>query len=153
VAVGRRERGRDQRMRAPDPAVEQAHRDVVAFADYTAIVSGEVAYENGKTQVYIQPHPIIRHMTFSQTMEALDNVRRSTNMSCESFVEAVAYQQAAIEEKERRAFGVQAMHPIKDKRAPARGSTLHQAWRSEIPPHGLRTAHHPATRLRGGEAR
>jgi predicted phage terminase large subunit-like protein len=32
-------------------------------------------------------------------------------------MEAVAYQQAAIEEMERRAFSVQAMHPIKDKRA------------------------------------
>src|ERR1700730_14824780 len=29
----------------------------------------------------------------------------------------VAYQQVAIEEMERRAFSVQAMHPIKDKRA------------------------------------
>lgn len=86
-------------------------------ADYTAIVSGEVAWEDGKTRLYIQPHPIIRHMTFSQTMEALDNVRHSTAMSSEFFVEAVAYQQAAIEEMERRAFSVQAMHPIKDKRA------------------------------------
>jgi predicted phage terminase large subunit-like protein len=86
-------------------------------ADYTAIVSGEVAWEGGKTQLYIQPNPIIRHMTFAQTMDALDNVRRSTSMSCEFFVEAVAYQQAAIEEMERRAFSVQAMHPIKDKRA------------------------------------
>jgi predicted phage terminase large subunit-like protein len=32
-------------------------------------------------------------------------------------VEAVAYQQAAIEEMERRAFAVTPMHPIKDKRA------------------------------------
>jgi predicted phage terminase large subunit-like protein len=31
-------------------------------------------------------------------------------------VEGVAYQQAAIEEMERRAFSVQGMHPIKDKR-------------------------------------
>jgi hypothetical protein len=36
-------------------------------------------------------------------------------MSSEFFVEAVAYRQAAIEEMERRAFIVQAMHPIKDK--------------------------------------
>lgn len=86
-------------------------------ADYTAIVTGEVTWEGGKTQLYIQPNPIIRHMTFSDTMEALENVRRSTNMSSEFFVEAVAYQQAAIEEMERRAFSVQAMHPIKDKRA------------------------------------
>jgi len=38
-------------------------------------------------------------------------------MSSEFYVEAVAYQQAAIEELERRAFTVKAMHPIKDKRA------------------------------------
>jgi predicted phage terminase large subunit-like protein len=56
-------------------------------------------------------------MTFSDTMTALDNIRHSSNMSSEFFVEAVAYQQAAIEEMERRAFAVQAMHPIKDKRA------------------------------------
>jgi predicted phage terminase large subunit-like protein len=86
-------------------------------ADYTAIVSGEVTWEGGRTQIYVQPNPVIRHITFSQTMEALDNVRRSTNMSSEFYVEAVAYQQAAIEEMERRAFSVQAMHPIKDKRA------------------------------------
>ncbi len=56
-------------------------------------------------------------MTFSETMEALDNVRKSSLMSSEFFVEAVAYQQAAIEEMERRAFSVEAMHPMKDKRA------------------------------------
>jgi predicted phage terminase large subunit-like protein len=38
-------------------------------------------------------------------------------MSSEFFVEAVAHQQVAIEEMEREAFTVQAMHPIKDKRA------------------------------------
>jgi predicted phage terminase large subunit-like protein len=86
-------------------------------ADYTAIVSGEVTWPNGKLEIYVQPHPIIRRMTFSQTMEALDGVRRGTPMSSEFYVEAVAYQQAAIEELERRAFAVQAMHPIKDKRA------------------------------------
>jgi predicted phage terminase large subunit-like protein len=86
-------------------------------ADYTAIVTGEVTWPGGKLEIYVQPHPVIRRMTFSQTMEALDNVRHSSNMSSEFFVEAVAYQQAAIEEMERRAFAVQAMHPIKDKRA------------------------------------
>src|ERR1700728_1980204 len=56
-------------------------------ADYTAIVSGEVAWEKEKTQLYVQPNPIIRHMNFTQTMETLDNVRRSTHMSCEVFIE------------------------------------------------------------------
>src|ERR1700751_3654696 len=68
-------------------------------------------------EIYVQPHPVIRNMTFSQTMDALDNVRHSTTMSSEFFVEAVAYQQAAIDELERRAFAVTPMHPIKDKRA------------------------------------
>jgi phage terminase large subunit-like protein len=86
-------------------------------SDYTAAVPGEVTWPNGKLEIYIQPHPLIRRMTFTETMEALDNIRHSTTMSSEFFVEAVAYQQAAIEEMERRAFAVQAMHPIKDKRA------------------------------------
>jgi predicted phage terminase large subunit-like protein len=86
-------------------------------ADCTAIVSGEVTWPNGNIEIYVQPNPIIRRMTFSQTMDALDDVRKSSSMSSEWFVEAVAYQQAAIEEMERRAFSVQAMHPIKDKRA------------------------------------
>jgi predicted phage terminase large subunit-like protein len=86
-------------------------------ADYTAIVSGEVTWPGGNIEIYVQPNPIIRRMTFSETMDTLDNVRKSTLMSSEFFVEAVAYQQAAIEEMERRAFSVQPMHPIKDKRA------------------------------------
>lgn len=86
-------------------------------ADCTAIVSGEVTWPNGNIEIYIQPNPIIRRMTFSETMDTLDNVRKSSIMSSEFFVEAVAYQQVAIEEMERRAFSVQAMHPIKDKRA------------------------------------
>ncbi len=82
-------------------------------ADYTAIVSGEVTWPSGKLEIYVQPNPIIRRMTFTETMEAIDNVRHSTVMSSEFFVEAVAYQAAAIEEMERRAFSVQ----INEKRA------------------------------------
>jgi hypothetical protein len=44
-----------------------------------------------KLEVYFQPHPVIRRMTFADTMTALDNVRHSSNMSNEFFVEAVAY--------------------------------------------------------------
>lgn len=56
-------------------------------------------------------------MIFSDTIDTLDNVRKSNELSSQFFVEAVAYQQAAIEELERRAFAVTPMHPIKDKRA------------------------------------
>jgi hypothetical protein len=38
-------------------------------------------------------------------------------MSSGFFVEAVAFQQATVEEMKCRAFAVQAMHPTKDKRA------------------------------------
>jgi len=86
-------------------------------ADYTACVAGEIAWEDGKTQIYVQPHPLNRRMSFHDTIDSFDQIRHSTNMSTEWFVEGVMYQQAAIEEMERRAFSVQAMHPIKDKRA------------------------------------
>jgi predicted phage terminase large subunit-like protein len=86
-------------------------------ADYTAIVSGEVTWNGQQIEIFIQPHPIIRRMTFTETMDALDNVRRSSPMSSMFFVENVAFQQVAIEEMERRAFDVTAMHPMKDKRA------------------------------------
>lgn len=86
-------------------------------ADYTAIVSGEVAWNGNQIEIYVQQNPIIRRMTFSDTMDALDNVRKSSLLSSSFFVENVAFQQAAIEEMERRAFDVTAMHPIKDKRA------------------------------------
>jgi len=86
-------------------------------ADYTACVTGEVTWPNGMLEIYIQPHPLNRRMAFHDTMNALDDVRHSTPMSSEFFVEAVAYQQAAIDELERRAFAVTPMHPIKDKRA------------------------------------
>jgi len=86
-------------------------------ADYTACVTGEVTWPSGKLEIFIQPHPLNRRMAFHDTMNALDDVRHSSTMSSEFFVEAVAYQQAAIDELERRAFAVTPMHPIKDKRA------------------------------------
>ena len=98
-----------ERIRSAIPTKESA--------DYTAIVSGEVTWPGGNIEIYILPNPIIRRMTFTETMDTLDNARKSSAISGEFFVEAVAYQQAAIEEMERRAFSVQAMHPTKDKRA------------------------------------
>src|SRR5712671_2563651 len=59
-------------------------------ADCTAVVTGEVSWPAGKLEIYVLPHPIIRHMTFNDTMTAMDDVRHSTPMSSEWFVEAVA---------------------------------------------------------------
>jgi predicted phage terminase large subunit-like protein len=100
-------------------------------------VSGEVTWPNGNIEIYIQPNPIIRRMTFNDTMEALDHVRKLSVMSSEFFVEAVAYQQAAIEEMERRAFSVEAMHPMKDKRARPRVAARYiKTGVVKFPPHG-----------------
>lgn len=86
-------------------------------ADCTASVTGEITWPKGQLEIYVQPHPLNRRMSFHETMDALDNIRHSSKMQSEFFVESVQYQQAAIEELERRAFAVTAMHPIKDKRA------------------------------------
>ncbi len=46
-------------------------------------------------------------------------------MSSEFYAEAVAYQQAAVQELEPRASSVQAMLPLKDKRARLRVAARH----------------------------
>jgi hypothetical protein len=50
-------------------------------------------------------------------MDTFDNVRHSSRMASRFFIEGVAYQMAAIEEMERRAFDVTAIHALKNKRA------------------------------------
>jgi phage terminase large subunit-like protein len=86
-------------------------------ADYTAAVGGEVAWEDSQLRIYVQPNPTNRRMGFHDTMEAFNDLRHSTQMSTEWFVEDTQYQHAAIEEMERRAFSVRGMRPIKDKRS------------------------------------
>jgi predicted phage terminase large subunit-like protein len=86
-------------------------------ADCTSLVSGEITWNSGTLEIFVQPNPLNRRMSFHETMDAFDNVRHSSTMSSEFYIEGVAYQQAAIEEMERRAFSVKAMHPIKDKRS------------------------------------
>ena len=83
-------------------------------------------------------------MNFNDTMETLDNVRHSSVMS---FVEAVAYQQVAIEDLERRAFAVTPMHSIKDKRARLRVAT--QYIKNGIVKFPRTGCEHPLTQLFG----
>jgi hypothetical protein len=94
-------------------------------ADCTSLVSGEVTWSTGTMEIYVQPNPLNRRMTFHETMNAFDDVRHSTKMTSEFFIEAVAYQQAAIEEMERKAFSVRGMHPQKQTLTVARGRALH----------------------------
>jgi hypothetical protein len=86
-----------RRRQLPGHGVELATSSKES-ADYTAIVSSEVTWPNEKLEIYIQPHSIIRRLTFTDTMTALDDVQHDSTMSSEFYVEAVAHQQAAIEE-------------------------------------------------------
>ena len=75
-------------------------------------------------------------------------------MSSEFFVEAVAFQQAAIEEMERRAFAVTAMHPIKDKRARLRVAARYiKNGAVNFRAHGCEQLIDAAARLWGRETR
>jgi hypothetical protein len=86
-------------------------------ADYTAIVTGEVAWPGGKTEIYVQPNPIIRRMTFTDTMEALDNVRRSTNMGCPLATTApAAYSRTSGEDRRTIAPGSERAAARRQKR-------------------------------------
>jgi hypothetical protein len=69
-------------------------------------------------------------------------IRHSSVVSSQFFVEAVAYQQAAIGELERRAFAVTPMHPIKDKRAAPSCGTLHQEWDDQTSARRLEQSSH-----------
>lgn len=86
-------------------------------ADYTSVVSGEIAMVEEKATIYVQPNPVIRRMNFRDTMETFDNLRYSTNMSQQWYVEDVQYQRVAIEEMERAAFDVFPVRPTRDKRS------------------------------------
>jgi hypothetical protein len=65
-------------------------------ADYTSVVTGEVTWPNGALEIYVQPHPVNKRMTFHDTIDELDHIRHSSPMSSELFVEGVRYQMAAL---------------------------------------------------------
>jgi hypothetical protein len=61
---------------AVDPAISTKQS-----ADPTAVVSGEVTWPGGKLEVYIQPNPVNRRMTFTDSMEVLDGIRHAIHHS------------------------------------------------------------------------
>jgi hypothetical protein len=48
-------------------------------ADCTSLVSGEVSWSSGALEIYVQPNPLNRRMTFHETMDAFDQVRHRTH--------------------------------------------------------------------------
>jgi predicted phage terminase large subunit-like protein len=87
-------------------------------ADYTAIVSGVTyRYLNGKQwHLCITPGVVNRRMDFKQTVDVIHEIRNSSGAHL-FFVEAVGYQQAAIETLQRYGVAVTSMRPVADKTA------------------------------------
>ena len=102
-------------------------------ADYTAIVIGEVTWNGEQIEIYIQPNPIIRRMTFHDTMDALDNVR--TIQPDEQRILRRKRRISAGRHRGNGAAGVRCDSHASDQgqaRAFARGRALHQERHREV---------------------
>lgn len=86
-------------------------------ADFTAIVSGEVFYQDDAPKIFIRPHPYNEHVTFHNFLLKVRNIPGELGGANLFFVEDVAYQKAAIQEMERALLPVVPMKPQGDKRA------------------------------------
>ena len=94
-------------------------------ADYTAMVTGKVAWENDKPFIYIQPNPISEHFDFHETLQQNKALQALYGGAHLFFVEDVQYQKAAIQEMERELLPVVPMQPIHDKRARLKVAALY----------------------------
>ncbi len=93
-------------------------------ADYTTLVSGVAAIEQGMPHIYILPNPVNARLSFHETIQQM----KSTAMAMKAYatptfyVENVAYQKAAIEEAKREMLVVKEVRPGADKRARLRAA-------------------------------
>lgn len=88
-------------------------------ADYTGMVDGDIYYDPadmGRAHIYILPNPFHKRCDLL-VLEQEMRTRKSTGGGHTFFVEAVAYQKAAINDMVRKSLPVQAVVPIKDKSA------------------------------------
>jgi len=86
-------------------------------ADYTAMVSGQVIFENEVPKLYIDPNPFKGRVDFNETIERAKAILKTGGGFTQFFVENVAYQQAAVEEFGRHGIPVYPMQATQDKRA------------------------------------
>lgn len=86
-------------------------------ADFTAMLRGTLAIEEGKPKIYIQPHPLNARLDFHETLEHGKTLHKSIAGLHQFFIEDVAYQKAAIQEFERNLLPVVPMKVSTDKRA------------------------------------
>lgn len=87
-------------------------------ADYTAMVLGVKAREDGEEIIYILPHTVNKRLDLNQTIRVAENHFNLLPLGAKAVVEDVAYQKAAIKEMNRRTtMPTDGIKPIGNKRA------------------------------------
>lgn len=88
-------------------------------ADYTSMVSGVVAYHEGRPKIYIQPNPVNERLSALETQNRMKLLAQTLRiyMTPVFYVEDVAYQRAAVELAEAQLLAVQGIRAGGDKRA------------------------------------
>lgn len=85
-------------------------------ADYTAIVVGRSGIEGQSPRIYIEPNPEHARLSMLETVSKAKAIAEASQ-GMRFFVEAVAYQAAAIEVMQKAWLAVEPMKPMSDKRA------------------------------------
>jgi len=85
-------------------------------SDYTSMASGTICTIDGKPKIFIDKYPVNAHLTFHEMIVTAQGIN-GVNPNRTFFVEKVAYQQAAIEELQRKLLPVIPMQATTDKRA------------------------------------
>ena len=88
-------------------------------ADFTTMVSGVLSIDNGMPKIFVLPSPVNAHLSMLETMEQMKSIHLGLRLYAHPtfYIEAVAYQKAAVEEAQRRMLAVKAIMPGGDKRA------------------------------------
>jgi predicted phage terminase large subunit-like protein len=86
-------------------------------ADYTAMVSGSLAFAENQPRIFIEPNPINSRFLFHEFLEQARFITQVKGALHQFFVEDVAYQQVAIQEMQRRLLNAIPMKAGTDKRA------------------------------------
>lgn len=96
-------------------------------ADYTAMVSGKLAYVDGSPKIFIMPFPVNERLTGHETNEKAKHVSMVTGDGILSplYVEDVAYQKRAIEEMQRAGLPAEGVKVTSDKRARLETSSIY----------------------------
>jgi len=95
-------------------------------ADFTAMVAGVITVEEGTSKLYILPRPTNAHLSFYETIQTFKSMNAAVGTYALPmfFIEAVAYQIAAVQEALRHGIPAQEMRVGTDKRARLRAAAL-----------------------------